>query len=1070
MSKTVAISFAIGAALSAGFDAVFNKAGKAMVDLGDKSSALSKVAGQVGEYQKLQQKIEANQAAMLAMGNRSGQLRQQLQATTAQTEALKTQFNAAQAEALKMEAAHQRSQSSYQDVNTRVKDLSSLMKAVPSEELRQKLLAADSAAQKLKGTVAQDSAQFKAANARAKELAKQLKNAEKQEKLMSREAQNLSHNSETLQKRLNSDKESLEKLRQSLTGAGVDMKNLSSEQARLMSQSDKLAAAQGRLQDAQAKFNAAKQSLSWGNIKGELAAAGALGLALKVPVTVAMNFEQAMSGVEAVSFAGKAGTEEQKADLEALKNKALELGRTTQFTAIQAANAQENLARAGFKSGEILKSMRDVLDMAAAEGMDLATAANALAGVMRGYGKKADESGHVADILAKTSAMTKTSIVNLSEAMSYAAPIMSDLGVPIEEAAALLGAMANANIDASRGGTALTGAYTQLLRNPASVEKALSKLKISIRTEDGKMRTLPSIMKALLEKMSGMGSADRERHLMNIFGKVAGPGMITVMKAVKSGDIDYFQEELKKEKELRKEKGFGTAHEMALAKMDNLAGDLTTLGSAWEGLNQSVGNEFIPAARAITEGLTGIINTVTGLGEKLPTAKTALAWGFGGFASWKIIKTATGLITKAGSLIPLALKLGSAKAEVAALEAGAAVATGSGVSAAAGGTAATGGASAVGSTGLLGKLFPGVAGLSLGPLISVALGSMVISDLLGKGEGERYRDRREDSHVMSSAELQRVMEQAEQRQEALKVVDALAPQINELTEQGKLNVKREDIVQHGAKLFEWLHGNEQAIHDLPEKFRPLLELLKPQQTLIINNEAAISAAMDAGRSYDLNKLAGEVGHNALGGIITHPMISWLAEDGPEAVVPLSDRSRGIPLLMEAGKRLGVNLNSGLTENGLNIASRMSSILPDMPERERLFKVPLSDKFEVVSMGETIVKAIPHATGGIFSTPHIGLVAESGPEAVIPLTDKSRGIPLWMAAGEEMGVNFRGGNTVNNNYTGGSSNFSSYVGGSPIINITVNGGGDDRGLAQKIAQAVQDVMSDMQSYEERVAFA
>ena len=546
MSKTVAISFAIGAALSAGFDAVFNKAGKAMVDLGDKSSALSKVAGQVGEYQKLQQKIEANQAAMLAMGNRSGQLRQQLQATTAQTEALKTQFNAAQAEALKMEAAHQRSQSSYQDVNTRVKDLSSLMKAVPSEELRQKLLAADSAAQKLKGTVAQDSAQFKAANARAKELAKQLKNAEKQEKLMSREAQNLSHNSETLQKRLNSDKESLEKLRQSLTGAGVDMKNLSSEQARLMSQSDKLAAAQGRLQDAQAKFNAAKQSLSWGNIKGELAAAGALGLALKVPVTVAMNFEQAMSGVEVVSFAGKAGTEEQKAALEALKNQALELGRTTQFTAIQAANAQENLARAGFKSGEILKSMRDVLDMAAAEGMDLATAANALAGVMRGYGKKADESGHVADILAKTSAMTKTSIVNLSEAMSYAAPIMSDLGVPIEEAAALLGAMANANIDASRGGTALTGAYTQLLRNPASVEKALSKLKISIRTEDGKMRTLPSIMKALLEKMSGMGSADRERHLMNIFGKVAGPGMITVMKAVKSGDIDYFQEELKK--------------------------------------------------------------------------------------------------------------------------------------------------------------------------------------------------------------------------------------------------------------------------------------------------------------------------------------------------------------------------------------------------------------------------------------------------------------------------------------------------------------------------------------------
>ena len=201
------------------------------------------------------------------------------------------------------------------------------------------------------------------------------------------------------------------------------------------------------------------------------------------------------------------------------------------------------------------------------------------------------------------------------------------------------------------------------------------------------------------------------------------------------------------------------------------------------------------------------------------------------------------------------------------------------------------------------------------------------------------------------------------------------------------------------------------------------------------------------------------------------MISWLAESGPEAVVPLSDRSRGVPLLMEAGRRLGVNLNSGLTVNGLNIASRLSAILPDMPERERLFKVPLSDKFEVVSMGETIVKAIPPATGGIFSSPPIGLVAEAGPEAIVPLSDRSRGIPLWLAAGEEMGVNFRGGNTVDNSYTGGPSNSSSYVGGSPTINITVNGGGgDDRGLAQRIAQAVRDVMSDMQSYEERVAFA
>ena len=38
-----------------------------------------------------------------------------------------------------------------------------------------------------------------------------------------------------------------------------------------------------------------------------------------------------------------------------------------------------------------------------------------------------------------------------------------------------------------------------------------------------------------------------------------------------------------------------------------------------------------------------------------------------------------------------------------------------------------------------------------------------------------------------------------------------------------------------------------------------------------------------------------------------------------------------------------------------------------------------------------------------TAPHVGLVAEAGPEAIIPLTDKSRGIPLLMRAAEILGL-------------------------------------------------------------------
>ena len=47
----------------------------------------------------------------------------------------------------------------------------------------------------------------------------------------------------------------------------------------------------------------------------------------------------------------------------------------------------------------------------------------------------------------------------------------------------------------------------------------------------------------------------------------------------------------------------------------------------------------------------------------------------------------------------------------------------------------------------------------------------------------------------------------------------------------------------------------------------------------------------------------------------------------------------------------------------------------------------------------------HADGGILTVPHIGMVAEDGPEAIIPLGGKRRlrGMELWKQAGRALGV-------------------------------------------------------------------
>lgn len=103
---------------------------------------------------------------------------------------------------------------------------------------------------------------------------------------------------------------------------------------------------------------------------------------------------------------------------------------------------------------------------------------------------------------------------------------------------------------------------------------------------------------------------------------------------------------------------------------------------------------------------------------------------------------------------------------------------------------------------------------------------------------------------------------------------------------------------------------------------------------------------------------------------------------------------------------------------------------------------------------------PHATGGIFSQPHLGLVAEAGREAVIPLEDRTRGIPLWKAAGEEMGV-----------FPSGSASKSIAAVFSPNLNITVNGGGEnaEQNFRQIVSEMFEDMFMEFQNKMQRVSF-
>ena len=108
-----------------------------------------------------------------------------------------------------------------------------------------------------------------------------------------------------------------------------------------------------------------------------------IGLVFREGIKVAIDFEKQMSNVKALT--GATGDE-----FNGLKKQAEDLGKSTAFSAKEAAEGMGFLAMAGFNTEKIMKSMPGVLDLAAAGSLDLGKAADIASNVLTQFGISAD--------------------------------------------------------------------------------------------------------------------------------------------------------------------------------------------------------------------------------------------------------------------------------------------------------------------------------------------------------------------------------------------------------------------------------------------------------------------------------------------------------------------------------------------------------------------------------------------------------------------------------------------------------------------------------------------------------
>ena len=316
-------------------------------------------------------------------------------------------------------------------------------------------------------------------------------------------------------------------------------------------------------------------------------------------VKTAADFDSSMSKVAAVS--GATGD-----DLDALRDKAREMGAKTKFSASEAADAMNYMAMAGWKTEDMLEGIEGIMNLAAASGEDLATTSDIVTDALTAFGLSAQDSGHFADILAAASSNANTNVSMMGETFKYCAPIAGALGFSAEDTAEAIGLMANAGIKGSQAGTALRTIMNNLTGDIKLSGSALGEVTIATTNADGSMRDLSDILADCRGAFSQLSESEQAAAAEALVGKNAMSGFLALMNAGE-GDIEKLSSAIAN--------CDGTAEHMAETMQDNLAGQLTILKSQLQELAISFGEMLMPAIRAVVSKIQAFVDKLNHMSE-----------------------------------------------------------------------------------------------------------------------------------------------------------------------------------------------------------------------------------------------------------------------------------------------------------------------------------------------------------------------------------------------------------------------------------------------------------------------
>ena len=339
-------------------------------------------------------------------------------------------------------------------------------------------------------------------------------------------------------------------------------------------------------------------------------------------VKTAASYEYEMSRIKAVTSATES-------EMKAMGDMALKLGKDTVFSAGEAAQGINELAKAGVSVADILGGgIAGTLSLAAAGELEVAAAAEIASNAMNIFGLTGKDVSMVADTLAAAANASSLEVSDLAYSMKYAGPIAQSLGIPFQQLAAILAELGNQGIRGEQAGAGLASMLQALTAPTDDATQQLERYGIAIYDAEHNMRSMPDILGNMNEALSDLDDESRMTFVQAVFGK--GSDSAIALKLIEGGSkaLEEMTKTVSKQ---------GEAARVSAEKMDNFQGSVEELRGSLETLAIKLGTPLINALRPfvdkLSEGVDWAADFYDGLqnlsgweGADL-TGKIKIAWG-----------------------------------------------------------------------------------------------------------------------------------------------------------------------------------------------------------------------------------------------------------------------------------------------------------------------------------------------------------------------------------------------------------------------------------------------------------